>query len=262
MEFLIKGEFFMNVVNSINKLKLYVLDIETTDLDPTLGNIVEVGIVCLDLIAVIPIPILHVFVNECSKDEFEKSWVAKNGSVRWEDVEKGVSYEDLRKVLFGFSESGESPVVIAYNKKFDFEFIKKKTGLTFYSPIQDPMLVLTNVIKIKRKNGNGYKYPSVQEALEYFKINIQESHSALFDAYVESLIIAKMINLGIYDISKIFAHSIKEKIIRYYAKKVTLHHLLDEIHQYDSKNEIIQHINERINILEKLIYKLGDDNRI
>ena len=82
----------------------------------------------------------------------------------------------------------EGRVVCAYNSQFDTKVMRgelRRAGLPdlFEStPNICLMRACTNVCRVPKKSGGGFKYPKLSEACAFFKITEEAAHSALGDA--------------------------------------------------------------------------------
>lgn len=167
-------------------MKILVLDLETTGLNPELDCIVEVGAVVLDLETGESRKAFHQIVRESSfSDSYKDSWVFQNTDLKYEDVLNSSPLDklELQRLLDIYP-------VCSYNTAFDFSFL---LALGFkLNPLPCPMKFLTPILKIE--NYYGYKYPKVQEAYNFFFPNNSyvEQHRALDDAIHEAEIIFKL----------------------------------------------------------------------
>jgi DNA polymerase III epsilon subunit-like protein len=170
----------------VDKTKILVLDIETTDINPQVGMICEIAVVILDL----KTKKIEVVINEIIKehDRFDKNaWIFQNSDLTVKDVmEKGIPLENIREKLqhcFNIYRT------CAYSSNFDFSFLESR-NFRIPNKLKDPMFIATNILKIR--NSKGFKYPKVTECMKYYKIEGKEPHRALGDVYIEAEIILKM----------------------------------------------------------------------
>lgn len=177
-------------------MKVLVIDIETTGLDPHYDLIVEIAAVLLNT----KTGRIKTKFNSLIKEDGEinkNAWIFKNSNLRYEEViEKGRSINNIRNKLQKLINKFSST---SYNKSFDFRFLRAR-GFDFKSTISDPMLVMTDVLQIVTRYEN-YKWPRVQEVIDYFGWGIVEAHRALEDAKIEAKIIYEAIKRGYFDIS-------------------------------------------------------------
>ena len=174
-------------------MKILVIDIETTGLDPKINSIVEIAAVLLNTKTGKIKKKFDSLIHEKEKEFFSNDWIFENSNLKFEDVMKfGKPIEEIRsklqKLFRKFS-------CTSYNQQFDFGFLIER-GFSFKKRTKDPMLVLTNVLKIDRGFEN-YKWPSVQEVIDFFGWDITEPHRALEDAKIEAKIIFESIKRGI-----------------------------------------------------------------
>jgi len=193
----------------MNRTKILVLDIETTGFLPRSDKIVEIGIVLLDL----ETNTIETIFNEVIKEDgFEKNkktknaWIFKNSSLLYSSclfAQNFSKYKSLLNLLF------QHYYVTAYNKKFDFGFLKAR-GIKIPNEYPDPMKVATKVLKLPATQkminagyGEKFKTASVQEAYTFlFKGEKIEPHRAGEDAIMEAEIIKKLYELGEYKIKE------------------------------------------------------------
>ena len=182
-------------------MQIAVVDIETTGRTPTEGTIVEIGIAMLDLRTHF---ISKLFDSVVREDTFLKvyeatsiaeSWVFQNSNLKLDDVLEAPLWTQVRvkiqRILNHFP-------VTAYNKDFDFGFLKSR-GLKIPRELPCPMKVATPVLKLPpRYNYHDFKYPSVEESWNYFFPNqpYVEDHRAYDDASHEAEIVYQLYKLG------------------------------------------------------------------
>ena len=171
-----------------------VVDIETTDLKPENGFIVEIGIVKLNLETGATEILFDSLMKEPKFDEKSRnSWIFSNSDLKFDDVIMAPNLidlkQDIQKILNGY-------LLTAYNKAFDFEFLTAK-GFLIKKEVADIMETAKNVCKIIKPNGE-LKNPKFQEAWNFFfphKFYI-EKHRALDDAFHEALVLFEMYQRG------------------------------------------------------------------
>ncbi len=166
-------------------MKIAVLDIETTGFFDWDACIVEIGIVELDL----KTGGIEVLYNEVIREEkfgakHKGSWIFENSSLNFYEVMEAASldFDTIQGILDRYH-------VTAYNKEFDFEFLKDR-GFKFRE-LDCPMIVSTDICKLPSPNGYGYKWPKVEEAYEHFhgKTGYIEKHRGCDDAVHEAKIV-------------------------------------------------------------------------
>lgn len=91
--------------------------------------------------------------------------------------------------------------ITAYNKAFDLGFLKAR-GFSFPREGPCPMIVSTPILKISKRYGrygrNDYKWPTVEEAWEFFypEHAYWEAHRAYDDAMHEAKIVYALYERG------------------------------------------------------------------
>lgn len=174
-------------------MKVLVIDIETTGLDSVEDSIVEIAAVLLNTRTG---KIKEKFNFKILDDRFNvkarDAWIFKNSSLDYDIVfREGIEIERIRRVL---QKLIKKFICTAYNQVFDFGFLRER-GFVFNRVSFDPMILLTGHLKIKFSNGS-YKWPKVQEVIEFFGWEIREPHRALGDAKIEAKIIYEIYKRG------------------------------------------------------------------
>ena len=167
--------------------KIFVVDIETDNLDHRMGSVLEIGIVSLDFDSGEIKPIFNEVIYENKKINPE-AWIFEHSNLKISDVYSASKLDNYcirlqRLFLEGF--------FTAFNQKFDFGWLKSRYFVIDLIWL-DPMIILTPIMKLHH-HYYGCKYPTVEEAYYYlFGENIVEEHRALPDAIVEAKMILKM----------------------------------------------------------------------
>lgn len=165
---------------------IIVLDIETTALKPHIGIICEIGLCFLNLEKG---NVDRIFDTTCQEKKYidPNAWIFNNSDLTFDKVKKAPFLSDFKGVLQDLFDL-EYPVT-AFNQSFDFGFLEAR-GLEIPNKFWDPMLKLTNILKIPGYYGK-YKWPNVQEAWNFFfkDSDYIEKHRALDDAIHEAKII-------------------------------------------------------------------------
>lgn len=165
---------------------IIVLDIETTALKPSAGIICEIGLCFLNLKSG---NVDRIFDTICQEKKYidNNAWIFNNSNLTFDDVKGAPFLDDFKGVLQDLFNL-EHPVT-AFNQSFDFGFLEAR-GLEIPNKFWDPMLKLTNILKIPGYYGK-YKWPNVQEAWNFFfkDSDYVEKHRALDDAIHEARII-------------------------------------------------------------------------
>lgn len=185
-------------------LKILVIDIETTGFVGQGGAIVEIGIVELDLATGEIKVILDTLLKEDILTEEHQSdpygWIFTHSDLKFEDLEDAPpGNEVLQKVQEILDQYPNGAT--AFNKAFDFGFFKNR-GLRV-KELPCPMLLSTDVCRLKKKNGyGGWKWPKVEEAYQFFYPEdvYDELHRGADDAAHEAKIVYALYKLGIFKI--------------------------------------------------------------
>lgn len=185
--------------------EILVLDIETSGFLNKGGSIVEIGIVSLDLESGDIKEVFNSLVKEPILDEKHQQapfgWIFKNSDLKFSDLENAPTanevFPKVQKIIDSYPNG-----ITAYNKKFDFDFLKDR-GLTISKELDCPMHLSTNVCEIPGKFGN-IKWPNVEEAYKFFFPNEKyvEEHRGLDDAKHEAKIIHELYKRGVFEFKK------------------------------------------------------------
>lgn len=175
-------------------MKVLVIDIETTGLCEKKDYIVEIAGVILNTMNGKIKNKFNYLVNENSNYE-RYAWIYSNSDLTFTEVKtKGLTWKEIGPKL---QKLFDKYIVTCYNHSFDFRFLESR-GFNFENRLKDPMLILTNVLKIDHDYFKKYKWPSVQEVINYFEWNISEPHRALEDSRIEAKIIFETMKRGLW----------------------------------------------------------------
>ena len=184
-------------------MKILVVDIETTGFLNKGGKIVEVGMVELDLETGNTKIVFDKVTHErpITRKQVEESWIVNNSDLTVEDIRYSKEFKHLKNEIQEIIYSYPAGAT-AYNNAFDFGFFKSR-GINIPNVLPDPMLILTDMIKIPappkvKKYGKKYKFPNVEEAWNYLfpNINYIEKHRGADDALHEAKIIYQLHKTG------------------------------------------------------------------
>lgn len=171
-----------------------ILDLETTGFSPAKDCIVEIGVVELNLQTGQARIIYDELVREDAfSAKHADAWIFKNSDLKFADVmaAKPLNRTVLQCILNCYSAT-------AFNNKFDFEFLTAR-GFVF-DPLPCPMQLSTNLCKLPKKRGSGYKWPSVEEAWQFFfnDHSYIEKHRGADDALHEAFIVHELYKRGVF----------------------------------------------------------------
>lgn len=188
-------------LNSMEQKEILILDIETTDLSPKVGSIVEIGIVSLNLETGDISVLMDSVVKEprlTAKDR--EAWIFKNSDLTVEEVRNAPLLSDLFNEIQEILNKYKLGVT-AFNKAFDFRYLKDR-GFVIKKELPCPMLLSTDICKLPKNSYGGYKWPKVEEAWQYFFPDVPylEKHRGADDAKHEAMIVYKLYELGIFKV--------------------------------------------------------------
>lgn len=183
----------------MNEKKNLIIDIETTGFLKDGGKLVEVGIVELNLENGEKKILFDKVTHEkgVTKEEVEKSWIVEISDLTVEDVRHSKRWDllkgDVQKIIDSYPLG-----VTAFNSAFDFTFLETK-GINFPKKLACPMLLSTNVLKLKGYYGN-YKWPTVNEAYNFYfpESKFVEKHRGADDAFHEADIVYELYKSDIF----------------------------------------------------------------
>lgn len=181
-------------------MKILVLDLETTGLDPLSSKIVEIGIVELDLTTGNIEPVFESLCHErpISASEVQNSWIVQNGYISLDEIRYSPEFNTLKPRIQGIIDSYPAGCT-AYNSNFDLSFLITR-GIKLAKLLPDPMKLSTDICQLPGKYG--YKWPKAEEAFNHFfpGIEYDEKHRGADDAYHEAMIIYKLYTMGVFNV--------------------------------------------------------------
>ncbi len=168
-----------------------VVDIETTGFSHQKDCIVEIGVCELDLNSGECSELFNKIIQENRfSDQHRSAWIFQNSDLRYQDVLDAQPLEVYKNKL---QEILNIYPATAYNVRFDFDFLIDRGFVIKELPC--PMVIATDILKIPLpKSPSSYKWPSVQEAWDYFfpDNKYTEKHRAYDDAVHEAQIVFEM----------------------------------------------------------------------
>lgn len=93
-------------------------------------------------------------------------------------------------------------VIVAFNAQFDTKIMRaelRRAGmpdLFEQTPNICLMRACTDICRIPKKTGGGYKFPRLSEACAHFGIELRDAHTSLADAEAAAAIFHKLLALG------------------------------------------------------------------
>ena len=179
---------------------ILVVDIETTGFLNQGGLIVEIGIVKLDLDTGKIIPVYSSLIREDgfnilhTKGNF--GWIFKNSDITFELVQNAPSLESQKATL---QKLFDQYAVTAYNKEFDFGFLKSRGFILQELPCL--MVLASSLMNLQFEYGlNNPKWPKLKEVWLFFfgDTGYLETHRSLDDAKHEAVIAHEMYKKGLF----------------------------------------------------------------
>ena len=163
---------------------LFVIDIETTDLDSSKGEIVEVGIARVDLVKRKVYPEYGKIVHQ--SDFNEDAWVFKNTDLTPSEIYRSPwGQDDIMLDLVFYLRQG---YFTSYNQEFDFTWISEKLGLEFRR-VDDIMDLCTVLFDMDKRFSAQASYLRLCQENPANLKDSREEHRALSDAVMESYIL-------------------------------------------------------------------------
>jgi len=181
---------------------ILIIDIETTDFQARNGKIVEVGIVDLNLNTgerkIIFDKVCH--ERPITREHVEKSWIVNNSDLNVTDIQRSPQLihiqAEIQEIINNYPLGAT-----AFNNAFDFGFLESR-GFIFPKKLGCPMKLSTDLCRLPKKTGYGWKWPSVEEAHRYFfgEVGYIEKHRGADDAYFEAEIVYELYKRGVFKI--------------------------------------------------------------
>lgn len=171
--------------------RLYVLDIETTDLDPKAGYIVEVGLCRVDLDRLKVYPEYSKVINHCIEPEERNAWIFNNSTLTVEDVQTA-PWTGWR-VCYELEDLAKHSVFTSYNKSFDFQWLYDKWRLLPRTTHDIMDMVTAN---FGRRLSAQAAYLAYCDDNPARLPNRTEDHRALSDATMESYILCELCRIN------------------------------------------------------------------
>ena len=177
-------------------MNVIVVDCETTGLDPHYDLILEIGIVELNLLTGETRILFDSIIKEpMFGEEHKYSWIFENSDLSFDDVMNAPILDEVKPEIQAILNRNS---VTAYNKSFDFGFLKSR-GFDVPNELPCIMKTATNILKIPFRRGNKkYKWPNCQESFEFFfpATDYIEKHRAADDAIHEAMILYEIFQRG------------------------------------------------------------------
>jgi len=183
-------------------MDILIVDIETTNVTPRTGKIVEVGLVELNLLTgkrrILFDQVCH--ERPITKKEVEESWIVQNSDLTLQDIQKSKTLEYYKPWIQAILNAYPLGCT-AFNNAFDFGFLENR-GFVFPKKLPCPMLLSTDICKLPSPRG-GFKWPKVEEAHKHFfgDVGYIEKHRGADDAFFEAEIVYRLYQDGIFKLT-------------------------------------------------------------
>lgn len=180
----------------MNKDIILIVDLETTNIEPSKGYIVEVGVTSLNIITGERRNLLDSVCHQTgiTRSDCDRSWIVNNSTLTTEDIRRSPHFDTL-----GVQELiNEYPRgITAFNSAFDFKHLEH-AGIVIPNKLPCIMKALTQEVGALNKAGR-VKWPKVDEAWQHFfpGDSYLETHRGGDDAYHEGALAFKGIELGL-----------------------------------------------------------------
>lgn len=180
---------------------LLIVDIETTGFSKTNDQILELGIVDLNLeTGEIKHLFDKVFKSHKLTSNHRKAWIFENGFMTLEEVRQASDIVHSKNEISLIFQNYKNRIT-AWNRAFDSGFLTAN-GFALGQNPGCPMIESTDFFKLPKKNPNhkGFKWPSAQEAWDILFPDTPriEKHRGLDDADMEARIIYELYKRGVY----------------------------------------------------------------
>jgi len=179
--------------NAVNKI--LVLDLETTDLKPAIGDILEIGAVLLSSDGTIEKAVDEIIKPTKPVEMWCDCWCLRNTDLTLAAVLAGQTLDEVRDFLQGLLQCYS---VTSYNRDFDIDYLTYN-GFAVRRRIACPMLIASDIMKLQGSYNN-YRWPKFQAAWDYFfpDSSYKARHGAFDDAWHVARLVHKLKELGYY----------------------------------------------------------------
>lgn len=185
-------------------MKILIVDIETTGLNPKNGSIVEVGIVELDLEngnrKIIYDKLCH--QKPITLQHVQNCWIVEMGYITVDQIRTSIDFVKIKAEIQEIINAYPNGIT-AYNKKFDVGFLEA-AGIEFPKVLDCPMILSTPLCELPSTyKGHGkFKYPKVEECYDFlFPDNdYTEIHRGGDDALHEAEIVYELYKREIFKV--------------------------------------------------------------
>lgn len=183
----------------MNEQKLAFIDVETTGLDTTRHEIIQIGLVLVSQDGIVDdkfkfsvIEELELKVKPERIEEADKTALRVNGY----SPEEWVFAYTLPEAMKIFAEKTEGAIMVAHNLAFDFAFITKAFSDT---KVENKMhfhkLDTISIAYAKAQRKDDINRFSLRSLCEYFGIENKNAHTALSDCRATLAVFEKLVNL-------------------------------------------------------------------
>ncbi len=194
-----------------NRLRIYVVDLETTGLGGYVrGDLVlEIGIALLDTISgrvkvVYDTPISY---PPDKMKPHRNAWIFRNSSLTIEDVMNGKPIEIVKEEIRDLLSNKE---IAIYNVAYDFEKFLRWPPYNLAEVVAGILpCIMVSATKVCRIPSRffGFKWPTLEEARKKLLPGVRipshfKPHRAAADAYLSALVLQELIRLGQYNIQE------------------------------------------------------------
>lgn len=171
-------------LNELESLPYTIIDIETTGLDPTIHEIIEIGVLKVERMEIKDIFNTLIHPRLSIPEEIEKITGISDETVKG----YGTAKETLPKFLDFISDT----TLIAHNSDFDVGFLKHHINTSIGKELKNQSICTVKVAKSILPYLENYKLHTVAH---YFKIKTENRHRALGDAEITYSIWCKLLEL-------------------------------------------------------------------
>ena len=173
---------------TLNENKVLVIDVEASAANPQWAELLEIGIVELCL----KTGKITTLVDEIikPKEKISKNcWIFQNSTLSYENIMK--SGKDIKSISKKVQQYFETYRCTAYNQQYDFTILRK-LGFKIPHTTNDLMYFATDILQIPGYY-DAYKWPKVQECIDFLDLDIIEPHRACDDAKIEAQLVYEFI---------------------------------------------------------------------
>jgi DNA polymerase-3 subunit epsilon len=175
---------------SLDELRIIVLDTETTGFDYTQDRILSIGAVELRGLSILTQKQLNCFVHQPAALHNREA-IAVHGILPSSHPDSYTEEEAMQRLLAYL----DRDLIVAHHANFDRQMIDATLDRLGAGPLRNPIVDTVNLAK--RVMPPTHYVPeerySLDQLAEQYRIELQDRHTALGDAYITALLFLKLV---------------------------------------------------------------------